>query len=120
MVLKKFNILTIFSFHYRRNLPEYILELPQNGCINLHCSLLPKYRGKAPVNWQIINGEKKSGFTLHYMTKDIDEGDIIYQFEIPISYDDNILSLYRKIESEITEGKGNNANNDVANDTQIF
>ena len=102
-IIKKLKILTIFSFHYRRILPEYILELPQNGCINLHCSLLPKYRGKAPVNWQIINGEKKSGFTLHYMTKHIDEGNIIYQFEVPISYDDNILSLYRKLENAVEQ-----------------
>lgn len=102
-IIKKFNILTILSFHYRRILPEYILKLPQNGCINLHCSLLPRYRGKAPVNWQIINGEEESGFTLHYMTKDIDEGDIIYQSKVSINYDDNILSLYKKLENSVEQ-----------------
>lgn len=65
-------------------LPEEILNIPRLGCINLHASLLPKYRGAAPINWAVINGEKTSGNTTMFMAKGIDTGDILLQDEIDI------------------------------------
>lgn len=65
-------------------LPEEILDMPRFGCINLHASLLPKYRGAAPINWAIINGEKTSGNTTMFMAKGLDTGDILLQDEIDI------------------------------------
>ena len=67
----------IFSFYYRNLLKADLLAVPRLGCINLHGSLLPKYRGRVPINWAIINGEKETGVTLHYMTQRADAGDII-------------------------------------------
>ncbi|AOT72948.1 methionyl-tRNA formyltransferase [Geosporobacter ferrireducens] len=65
-------------------LPKSILEIPPLGCINVHASLLPKYRGAAPVNWAIINGEKKTGVTTMYMDEGLDTGDMILKKEIDI------------------------------------
>ncbi|OGL44566.1 MAG: hypothetical protein A2149_07655 [Candidatus Schekmanbacteria bacterium RBG_16_38_11] len=87
----------ILSFYYRYLIPENILEIPAHGAINLHGSLLPKYRGRCPVNWVLINGEKTTGVTLHYMKKSADSGDIISQQEVPISEDDDALTLFNKI-----------------------
>ncbi|WP_129596348.1 methionyl-tRNA formyltransferase [Anaerophilus nitritogenes] len=69
-------------------LPKSILETPHFGCINVHASLLPKYRGAAPINWAIINGEKISGVTTMYMDEGLDTGDMILKKEVPI--DDKI------------------------------
>ena len=68
---------------YGRILPEDILEAPQYGSINVHSSLLPKYRGAAPINWAILNGEETTGVTIMYMAKELDAGDIILQKETP-------------------------------------
>lgn len=65
-------------------MPKEILDIPHFGCINLHASLLPKYRGAAPINWAVINGEKTSGNTTMFMAKGIDTGDILLQDEIDI------------------------------------
>ncbi|QEK11997.1 methionyl-tRNA formyltransferase [Crassaminicella thermophila] len=65
-------------------LPKKILDIPPYGCINVHASLLPKYRGAAPINWAIINGEKISGVTTMYMDEGLDTGDMILKKEIPI------------------------------------
>jgi len=67
----------IFSFYYRDILSAAILDIPASGCFNLHGSLLPKYRGRVPTNWAIINGETETGVTLHVMTPGIDDGDIV-------------------------------------------
>ena len=74
----------IFSLYYRRILPKEIINLPRMGCINIHPSALPNYRGPVPTAWAIENGEKDFGITLHYMDEGIDTGDILYQeiFEI--------------------------------------
>lgn len=88
----------IFSFYYRHVIPSEILNIPKLGAINLHSSILPKYRGRCPVNWQLINGEKESGVTLHYMTETPDAGDIIAQRKVPVTEDDTALSLYKKLE----------------------
>ncbi|WP_028582631.1 bifunctional UDP-4-amino-4-deoxy-L-arabinose formyltransferase/UDP-glucuronic acid oxidase ArnA [Desulfogranum japonicum] len=87
----------VFSFYFRSMVGKEILGIPKKGCLNLHGSLLPKYRGRCPVNWVLINGEKETGVTLHYMTPQPDNGDIVGQERIAISKDDTALSLYKKL-----------------------
>ncbi|MCX4340502.1 MAG: methionyl-tRNA formyltransferase [Lachnospiraceae bacterium] len=77
-----------------------ILEIPSKGVIGLHSSLLPKYRGGAPLVWQMINGEEFAGITLFYMNEGVDAGDIICQCKIKIEDSDNIGTLYNKIGKE--------------------
>lgn len=86
----------IFSFYYRKLLGKTILGTPSYGSFNLHGSLLPAYRGRCPVNWVLVNGEQKTGMTLHHMTEKPDDGDIVEQVEIPISEDDTAYTLHRK------------------------
>ena len=86
----------LFSFYYRRLIQTGILDLPKAGCLNLHGSLLPKYRGKAPLNWVLVNGENETGVTLHYMTPRADDGDIVAQERIPITDDDTAFTLHQK------------------------
>lgn len=78
---------------YGRILPEDILEAPKYGSINVHSSLLPKYRGAAPINWAILNGEETTGVTIMYMAKELDAGDIILQKETPIGPDEDAKTL---------------------------
>jgi len=87
----------LFSFYYRHLVSQELLSLPRAGGINLHGSLLPKYRGCAPANWAILNGETRTGVTLHYMTRRADAGDIISQREIPIGPRDTGAGLNRKL-----------------------
>lgn len=87
----------IFSFYYRRLLCPAILALPALGAINLHGSLLPKYRGRAPLNWVLVNGETTTGVTLHYMDAKADHGDIIAQRPVPIAVEDTALTLSGKL-----------------------
>ncbi len=86
----------IFSFYYRNLVHSPILNIPPDGCLNLHGSLLPRYRGRAPINWVLVNGEKETGVTLHYMTTRPDDGDIVGQSEIEITEDDTAASLHAK------------------------
>ena len=86
----------IFSFYYRDMVKKGILNIPAHGCLNLHGSLLPRYRGRCPINWVLVNGEAETGVTLHYMTPRPDDGDIVGRRRIPISSDDTALSLHRK------------------------
>ena len=86
----------IFSFYYRNLVQSPILDIPPHGCLNLHGSLLPHYRGRAPINWVLVNGEKKTGVTLHYMTTRPDDGDIVSQAPIEVSEDDTAASLHKK------------------------
>lgn len=69
----------LFSFYYRQLIQREILDIPKAGCLNLHGSLLPKYRGRAPINWVLVNGEQETGVTLHFMTPRPDDGDIVAQ-----------------------------------------
>ncbi len=85
------------SFWYRRLLCRDLLEIPRLGAVNLHGSLLPRYRGRTPVNWVLVHGEAETGATLHYMTEEADAGDIIAQRAFPIDPDDTALTLYRKM-----------------------
>ena len=78
----------LFSFYYRRMLGAALLALPPRGALNMHGSLLPKFRGRAPVNWAVLAGERETGATLHYMTVKPDDGDIVAQTAVPILPDD--------------------------------
>ncbi len=86
----------LFSFYYRHLVQSPILDTPPKGCLNLHGSLLPRYRGRVPINWVLVNGEKETGVTLHYMTPRPDDGDIVCRKRIPISQDDTARSLHEK------------------------
>ena len=87
----------LFSFYYRNMVSPEILAIPRAGGINLHGSLLPRYRGRCPVNWVLIHGERETGVTLHYMTPRPDDGDIIGQKSVPIDDADTALTLYGKL-----------------------
>jgi len=93
----------IFSFYYRNMVKKELLDIPPKGCINLHGSLLPAYRGRCPVNWVLANGETETGITLHYMTPKADDGDIIAQNRITIDYDDTARSLFGKMAKSAEE-----------------
>ncbi len=82
---------------YGRILPDDILAFPPLGCINVHSSLLPKYRGAAPINWAIINGEAETGVTIMYMAAELDEGDIIAAASTPIDPDETAETLYDRL-----------------------
>jgi len=80
-----------------RMLPKIIWQIPKHGTVNLHASLLPNYRGAAPINWAIINGEKETGVTTFFIDEKIDTGKIISQEKIKIEFDDNAETLHDKI-----------------------
>lgn len=82
---------------YGRILPDDILAYPAKGCINVHSSLLPKYRGAAPINWAILNGDRETGVTIMHMAHDLDAGDIILQRKTPIDPDETAGSLYDRL-----------------------
>ena len=95
--IKAMNPDILFSFYYRNMVGAEILSLPPKGCLNLHGSLLPKYRGRCPVNWALIHGETETGVTLHYMTVKPDAGDIVGQEALLIGDDDTALTLHQKM-----------------------
>jgi methionyl-tRNA formyltransferase len=80
-----------------RMLPEVVWNMPRLGTFNLHASLLPQYRGAAPINWAIINGEKETGVTTFFLKHEIDTGNIILQRSTPIHYSDNVGTLYDRL-----------------------
>jgi len=82
---------------YGRILPQEILDYPRLGCVNVHSSLLPKYRGAAPINWAILNGEKETGVTIMHMAPALDAGDIIAQRATPIDPDETAEALYDRL-----------------------
>ncbi len=87
----------IFSFYYRRMLSPALLALARRGALNLHGSLLPRYRGRAPVNWAVLNGERETGASLHYMEAKPDAGDIVAQQAVPILPDDTAKDVFDKV-----------------------
>ncbi len=87
----------IFSFYYRRMLPAEILQRGKKGAFNMHGSLLPKYRGRAPVNWAVLHGETETGATLHEMTAKPDAGRIVDQERVPIGPDDLAVEVFRRV-----------------------
>ena len=82
---------------YGRILPDEILDYPAKGCINVHSSLLPRYRGAAPINWAILNGDDVSGVTIMHMATELDAGDIISQVETPIDPDETVEALHDRL-----------------------
>jgi UDP-4-amino-4-deoxy-L-arabinose formyltransferase / UDP-glucuronic acid dehydrogenase (UDP-4-keto-hexauronic acid decarboxylating) len=93
----------IFSFYYRKLVGADLLALPGAGAFNLHGSLLPRYRGRAPINWVLVHGERETGVTLHHMTVRADAGDIVGQRAFPIDDDDTAQSLMRKADRAAAE-----------------
>lgn len=87
----------LFSFYYRNMLKQAILDIPTVGAFNLHGSLLPAYRGRAPINWCLVNGETETGITLHQMTAKPDAGAIVAQQAVTIADDDTALTLHGKV-----------------------
>jgi len=87
----------LFSFYYRLMLKAPLLAIPAKGALNMHGSLLPRYRGRVPVNWAIIHGETETGATLHYMTEKPDNGDIVAQTAVPILPDDTAGEVFDKV-----------------------
>jgi methionyl-tRNA formyltransferase len=87
----------LFSFYYRSMLGAPLLRAARRGALNMHGSLLPKYRGRAPVNWAILRGERESGATLHYMVERADAGDIVDQQPVPILQDDAAREVFAKV-----------------------
>ena len=87
----------IFSFYYRNLLSKDILKIPSAGSFNLHGSLLPAYRGRCPINWVLVNGEQRTGVTLHHMVEGPDAGDIVGQKEVVIDFEDTAYTLYQKL-----------------------
>jgi len=90
----------ILSFYYRKMLPAGVLAQARQGALNLHGSLLPKYRGRAPVNWVLVNGETETGVTLHHMVARADAGDIVAQRRIAIAPRETALTLSKKCAAE--------------------
>jgi methionyl-tRNA formyltransferase len=87
----------VFSFYYRRMLGPALLAVPPRGAFNMHGSLLPKYRGRSPVNWAILKGETETGATLHEMLAKPDAGRIVDQEPVPIDPDDLAVDVFRKM-----------------------
>jgi methionyl-tRNA formyltransferase len=87
----------LFSFYYRSMLGAELLGLAARGAYNMHGSLLPRYRGRVPVNWAVLHGERETGATLHVMTLKPDAGDIVAQQAVPILPDDTAFEVFRKV-----------------------
>ena len=87
----------IFSFYYRHMLSPALLATARRGAYNMHGSLLPKYRGRVPVNWAVLKGERATGATLHEMVEKPDAGRIVDQLAVPILPDDRAIDVFRKV-----------------------
>lgn len=95
--LKRLNPDIIVVVAYGKILPLYMLEYPKYGCINVHASILPKYRGAAPIQWSIINGEKTTGVTTMYMEEGLDTGDMLLKTELNIGDDETYGELHDRL-----------------------
>ena len=78
-------------------LPKSILEMPRYGCVNVHASLLPKYRGSAPINWAMLNGDAETGVSIMYMAEELDAGDVILTAKTPIDPEEDLPSLWDRL-----------------------
>ena len=87
----------IVTCAYGQIIPKELLELPKYGCINIHASLLPEYRGGAPIHKAVIDGKDKTGVTIMYMDEKMDSGDILYQKDIDITSEDNTSTMFKKL-----------------------
>lgn len=96
-ILKDINPDIICVVAYGKIIPKEILEIPKYGCVNVHPSLLPKYRGSAPIQWAILNGDKETGVTTMYLDEGMDSGDIILQTETKINKDETSGELWDRL-----------------------
>ena len=96
-ILKELSPELIVVAAYGKILPVDILDLPPKGCINVHSSLLPKYRGSAPINWAILNGDDETGVSIQYMAEGVDTGDVIASANTQIPIDENAQQLYNRL-----------------------
>jgi methionyl-tRNA formyltransferase len=87
----------LLYFSYRNMIKPMVLELAGQGALNLHGSYLPRYRGRVPINWAVINGETETGATLHYMVEKPDAGDIVDREKVPIAFTDTALDVFAKV-----------------------
>ena len=87
----------LFSFYYRNMLKAELLSIPKRGAYNMHGSLLPKYRGRAPVNWAVLHGERETGASLHRMVEKADAGDLVAQQHVPILPNDTAHEVMHKV-----------------------
>lgn len=92
----------ILVIGWTRLLGPALLRIPPLGCVGFHASLLPRYRGRAPVNWVLINGEEETGNTMFFLDEGVDTGDVIAQRRIPITIEDTCATLYRKVSDAAT------------------
>ena len=95
--IRKISPEVIFSFYYRNLLVRDILMIPSVGSFNFHGSMLPAYRGLCRVNWVLMNGERRTGVTLHHIVEAPDAGDIVGQKEVLIEFEDTAYTLYQKL-----------------------
>ena len=95
--IKKLEPDVICVVAFGKILPKEILEIPRLGCVNVHASLLPKYRGAAPIQWAVLNGDKTTGVTTMYMDEGMDTGDMILKQEIPIGEDETTGDIWEKL-----------------------
>ncbi len=86
---------------WKHIIPVDLIKLPRRAVINLHYSLLPCYRGVYPVNWAIVNGEKKTGFTYHFVNEKIDDGEILMQVDVPVRFSDTARTLQSRIDDQV-------------------
>lgn len=93
----------LLSLYYRRLLPEEMLAVPRLGAYNMHGSLLPRFRGRAPVNWAVLKGETRTGATLHVMTPRADTGPIVDQEAVPIGGDDTAYEVQQRVTGAAVE-----------------
>jgi methionyl-tRNA formyltransferase len=87
----------LFSFYYRQLLPDWLLDTAKRGALNMHGSLLPRFRGRAPVNWAVLRGASETGATLHYMVSRPDAGDIVDQLAVPIADSDTAYEVFLRV-----------------------
>lgn len=95
--MKRLNPDIILVAAYGKILPKVLLDLPKFGCINVHASLLPKYRGASPIQWAVLNGDEKSGVTIMHMAEGVDTGDIIMAEEVVLDVQETAGSLHDKL-----------------------
>lgn len=95
--LKTLDIDLMFSVQYDQILRQNVIDVPNLACLNLHFALLPKYRGCAPIAWNLINGEEYAGATVHYIDPGVDTGDVVSQMKVKIEDSDTAYSLYQKV-----------------------
>lgn len=96
-IIKELNPELIAVTAYGRILPQEILDFPSKGCINVHSSLLPKYRGAAPINWAVVNGDAETGVTIMDMVLELDAGDIISQVSTPITLEETVEEVHDRL-----------------------